>query len=153
MSTVHSILCRKGAEVLTIDADQSVLAAAERMNERGIGGLVVVEGKRMVGIVTERDILRRVVAAERNPALTPVRAVMTSPIACCRRDTTLAECRAVMTKRRIRHLPVIDEGGLCGIVTIGDLMAHEVSDHEATIEQLSGYIFGPTIREDQFARK
>jgi len=149
MSTVHSILCRKGAEVLTIDADQSVLAAAERMNERGIGGLVVVEGERMVGIVTERDILRRVVAAERDPALTPVREVMTSPVACCRRDTNLAECRAVMTNQRIRHLPVIDERGLCGIVTIGDLMAHEVSEQEATIEHLHGYIFGPS----QFARK
>ena len=67
-----------------------MLAAAERMNERGIGGLVVVEGERMVGIVTERDILRRVVAAERNPSLTPVREVMTSPVACCRRDTSLA---------------------------------------------------------------
>ena len=152
MSTVHSILCRKGVEVVTIDADRSVLDAAERMNERGIGGLVVVEGPRMVGIITERDILRRVVAAERNPSLTPVRAVMTSQVACCRRDTSLAECRAVMTNRRIRHLPVIDERGLCGIVTIGDLMAHEVGEHAATIEQLSGYIFGPTVREDQLAR-
>jgi CBS domain-containing protein len=146
MSTVHSILCRKGADIITVEADQSVLAAAERMNERGIGGLVVVEGERMVGIVTERDILRRVVAAERNPSLTPVREVMTSPVACCRRDTSLAECRSVMTNQRIRHLPVIDERGLCGIVTIGDLMAHEVGEHEATIEHLSGYIFGPKAR-------
>jgi len=153
MSTVHSILCRKGAEVLTIDADQSVLAAAERMNERGIGGLVVIEEGRMVGIITERDIMRRVVAAERNPSLTPVREVMTSSVACCRRETSLAECRSVMTSQRIRHLPVIDEKGICGIVTIGDLMAHEVSEQEATIEHLNGYIFGPTVREGQFARK
>ena len=107
----------------------------------------------MAGIITERDILRRVVAAERNPALTAVREVMTASVACCRRETSLDECRSVMTSKRIRHLPVVDEHGVCGIVTIGDLMAHEVDEHQATIEHLNGYIFGPSMREDQFARK
>ena len=152
MPTVHSIISRKGTQVHTISADESVLAAADRMNERGIGGLVVVDGDRMVGIVTERDILRRVVAAEKSPALTPVRMVMTSQVACCRPETTLIECRSVMTEHRIRHLPVVDERGLCGIVTIGDLMAQEVGEHQATIEFLNGYIFGPATREDQFVK-
>ncbi|HET9325484.1 MAG TPA: CBS domain-containing protein [Candidatus Eisenbacteria bacterium] len=142
MATVHSILSRKGRLVVTIDADQSVLAAANKMNERAIGGLVVIEDGRMIGIVTERDIMRRVVAAERNPALTPVREVMTAPVACCKPETSLLECRTVMTERRIRHLPVVDEQGLRGIVTIGDLMAQEVGEHQATVEYLSSYIFG-----------
>ena len=142
MATVHSILSRKGREVVTVDADQSVLAAANRMNERAIGGLVVIEDGRMIGIITERDIMRRVVAAERNPSLTAVREVMTAPVACCKPETTLLECRTVMTDKRIRHLPVVDEHGLRGIVTIGDLMAQEVGEHQATVEYLSSYIFG-----------
>lgn len=152
MATVHSVLDRKGAHVVTIEADASALDAAHRMNERGIGGLVVIEGGRMVGIVTERDILRRVVAAERNASVTPVRAVMTAPVACCRPETTLLECRSVMTAKRIRHLPVVNDRGLCGIVTIGDLMAQEVGEHEATIEYLNTYIFGPSLKDDQLAK-
>jgi CBS domain-containing protein len=151
MATVHSVLSYKGTQVHTIAADESVLAAANRMNDRAIGGLVVVEGDRMVGIVTERDILRRVVAAERNPSLTLVREVMSAPVACCRPETTLMECRTVMTEKRIRHLPVVDDRGLRGVVTIGDLMAQEVGEHQETIEFLNGYIFGP-IPKDQFVK-
>lgn len=144
MTKVHGILSRKGSDVETIGAGETVLAAAARMNERGIGGLVVLEGARLIGIVTERDILRRVVAAQRNPATTTVREVMTAPVVCCRPDTPLDECQAVMTEKRVRHLPVMDEQGLRGIVTIGDLLAHEVGEHQATVEHLSNYIFGAT---------
>jgi CBS domain-containing protein len=142
MSTVQSVLCKKGGQVVTIGAADTALMAATLMNERGIGGLVVLEGDRVAGMFTERDILRRIVAMRRDPATTPVREVMTAPVAYCRRETTLDECRAVMTDKRIRHLPVVDETGVCGIVTIGDLMAHEVTDQEATIQYLNEYIFG-----------
>ncbi len=142
MAIVQTILLRKGREVVTVGTDETVLAAANLMNERGIGGLVVTEGDRVSGIFTERDMLRRVVAARRDPATTRVRDVMTAPVASCRPDTTLAECRAFMTEKRIRHLPVVDDKGLCGIVTIGDLLAQEVGEHEATIEYLSHYIHG-----------
>jgi len=142
MGTVQTILARKGGQVVSIDVAESALAAASLMNERGIGGLVVLEGGRVAGMFTERDILRRVVAMRRDPATTRVRDVMTSPVAYCRRETALDECRAVMTEKRIRHLPVVDETGVCGIVTIGDLMAHEVTDQEATIQYLNEYIFG-----------
>ena len=142
MPTVQTVLDRKGGQVVTIGVADSVLAAATLMNERGIGGLVVLEGERVAGMFTERDILRRVVAARRDPSRTAVGEVMTSPVAYCRRDTRLTECRAVMTERRIRHLPVVDDTGVCGIVTIGDLMAHEVTDREATIQYLNEYIFG-----------
>jgi CBS domain-containing protein len=142
MATVQAVLDRKGGQVVTIAVADLVLAAATLMNERSIGGLVVMDGDRVVGMFTERDILRRVVAAQRDPTSTTVGEVMTTPVAYCRRDTRLEECRAVMTERRIRHLPVVDERGVCGIVTIGDLMAHEVTDHEATIQYLNEYIFG-----------
>lgn len=142
MPTVQSILGRKGGQVVSIGAGETVLAAASLMNERTIGGLVVTDGERVIGIFTERDILRRVVASQKDPAATLVRDVMTSPVACCRPDTSLAECRSVMTEKRIRHLPVVERERLCGIVTIGDLMAEEVGEHQATIEYLQSYIFG-----------
>ena len=142
MATVQSILAKTGGQVVTIGATDTALTAASLMNERGIGGLVVLENGRVAGMFTERDILRRIVAMRRDPATTPVREVMTSPVAFCRRETTLEECRAVMTEKRIRHLPVVDEAGVCGIVTIGDLMAHEATDQEATIQYLNEYIFG-----------
>jgi len=142
MSTVQSVLAKKGGQVVTIGVADTALVAATLMNERGIGGLVVLDGGRVAGMFTERDILRRVVAMRRDPATTPVRDVMTAPVAFCRQETTLDECRAVMTERRIRHLPVVDEKGVCGIVTIGDLMAHDVKDQEATIQYLNEYIFG-----------
>lgn len=142
MATVQSILGRKGGQVVSIGAGEAVLAAASLMNERSIGGLVVTDDERVVGIFTERDILRRVVAARKDPATTLVRDVMTSPVACCRPDTNLAECRSVMTEQRIRHLPVVERERLCGIVTIGDLMAQEVGENQSTIEYLQSYIFG-----------
>ena len=142
MSTVQSVLAKKGGQVVTIGAADTALVAATLMNERGIGGLVVLDGGRVAGMFTERDILRRVVAMRGDPATTPVREVMTSPVAYCRLETTLDECRAVMTDKRIRHLPVVDEKGVCGIVTIGDLMAHDVTDQQATIQYLNEYIFG-----------
>ncbi len=142
MSTVQMVLARKGGEVVTIGVADTVLTAATLMNERAIGGLVVLDGGKVSGIFTERDILRRVVAKRRDPASTLVRDVMTTPVAFCRQETTLEECRAVMTEKRIRHLPVVDARGVCGIVTIGDLMAHDVTDREATIQYLNEYIFG-----------
>jgi IMP dehydrogenase len=142
MAMVQGILAAKGRQVVTIGAEESVLAAANLMNDHGIGGLVVTDGDRVAGIFTERDMLRRVVAARLDPATTRVREVMTAPVATCRPDTMLAECRAFMTAKRIRHLPVVDEKGLCGIVTSGDLLAREVTEHEATIEYLNHYIHG-----------
>ncbi len=142
MATVQTVLAKKGGQVVSTGVADSVLTAASLMNERGIGGLVVLDGNKVAGMFTERDILRRVVAMRRDPATTRVGEVMTTPVAFCRRETTLEECRAVMTGKRIRHLPVVDEKGVCGIVTIGDLMAQEVTEQEATIQYLHEYIFG-----------
>ena len=140
--TVQGVLNKKGSEVVSVGGSETVLAASRLMNERGIGGLVVVDGTWLIGIFTERDILRRVVAAQRDPAHTQVREVMTTPVACCRPDTTLEECRSVMTGKRVRHIPVVNDKGLCGIVTSGDLLAWEVTEQASTIQYLSDYIYG-----------
>jgi CBS domain-containing protein len=141
MVTVQDILDRKGREVVTVDAAATVLQAARRMNERGIGGLVVMEGARLVGIFTERDVLRRVVAEGRDPARTPVREVMTAPVLRCGPDAPLDECRVLMTDRRIRHLPVVEQDELRGIITTGDLLAQQVREQQDKIEFLNSYVF------------
>src|SRR3972149_3033702 len=100
MSTVRELLQAMHQSVASIDQDASVLDAARMLNERHVGALVATRGDRVVGIFTERDVLNRVVAAQRDPATTPVREVMTSPVACCTPDSTRVECRAVMRTRR-----------------------------------------------------
>lgn len=142
MPKAETILEKKGTDVATIDQDACVLEAAKLMNERRIGALVVTSGDRAVGIFTERDILNRVVAAGRAPGGTPVREVMTSPMACCRRDSTLAECKSVMTEKRIRHLPVVEEGKLYGLISAGDILANECAGQQETIEYMHEYLYG-----------
>ncbi|MFQ5591768.1 MAG: CBS domain-containing protein [Phycisphaerae bacterium] len=144
MPTAQTILSRKGTAVATVAHDDTVLDAARLMNAQRIGAAVVTDGDKVVGIFTERDILSRVVAAGKNPGATPVEGVMTSPMACCRRDTPLSECKATMSGKRIRHLPVVEEGRLFGIISAGDIVATEVADKQATIEYLHEYLYGRT---------
>lgn len=141
MSTVANIITRKGQQVHSIAEEQTVVSAAQAMNANRIGALVVTRGGVVVGIFTERDILNRVVAPRRDPAVTMVRDVMTSPVACCAPETTSDECRQVMRTRRIRHLPVVDNGRLAGIVSIGDLLELADAEHTATIQYLYEYMY------------
>jgi len=143
MATVSEILQKKGHFVATVGRKTTVLDAARDMNARRIGALIVTEDEKVVGIVSERDVLIRVVAAQRDPANTHVEDIMTTPVACCRPDTTLDECRGLMTVQRIRHLPVVEEHRITGIITIGDLIAREVVDQKAVIGYLHEYIHGP----------
>src|SRR3954447_6074594 len=130
MAVVRDLLNRKGTDVVSIAPTASVLEAARLMNDRGVGGVLVVdETKRLLGIFTERDILRRVVAADLPPTNTSVRDVVTASIVTCSPDTTVDECASIMSTRRVRHLPVLDADGLHGVVTIGDVLAHRVSEH------------------------
>jgi len=142
MPNAESILEKKGGDVATVDRKTTVLDAAKTMNQRHIGAVVVTEGDRVVGIFTERDILNRVVAAGKDPMITLLGEVMTSPMACCRRDTRLAECKTVMSQKRIRHLPVVEDGKLYGMISAGDILASEVADQQATIEYLHEYLYG-----------
>ena len=141
MPNAQVILDRKGTDVTTVDREATVLDAAKLMNERRIGALVVTSGESAVGIFTERDILNRIVAAGRHPDQTTVAEVMTSPMACCRRDTSLTECKAVMTGKHIRHLPVVEEGKLFGLISSGDILANEAADQQATIEYMHEYLY------------
>ncbi len=142
MATAQSILDRKGTYVATISPDASVLDAAKRMNESRIGSLVVLSGDRAVGIFTERDILTRVVAAERPPASTRVGDVMTTPTLCCRPSTSIDECKSLMTSHRVRHVPVVDDGRLAGMVSQGDIMHTEAAEKQTTLEYLHDYLHG-----------
>jgi CBS domain-containing protein len=142
MSSVQSILDRKGTVVHRVSEDDTVLAAAHAMNSQRVGALVVTRGDLVVGIFTERDILCRVVAAQRAPATTLVRDVMTTPVAVCAPDTTRDECRAVMRHRRLRHLPVVNNGQLAGIVSIGDVLEATEADQGLTIHYLYEYMYG-----------
>jgi CBS domain-containing protein len=142
MATVQSILDHKGASVVTIGEGATVLDAARRMNEHHIGALVVTRGEKVVGIFSERDILNRVVAAQREPSETLIETVMTSPVLVCAPETTREECRAVMREKRVRHLPVVDDGRLVGLVSIGDMYEAVEADQESTIQYLYEYMHG-----------
>jgi CBS domain-containing protein len=143
MATVGDILAVKGSHVLSIGPEATVLDAALLMNEHKVGSLLVMSGGQLIGIITERDILLRVVVPRRDPGVTPVLDVMTTEVVCCQPDTSLEEARGVLKNRRIRHLPVVDEGTrLCGLVSIGDLNAHETHTREQTIHVLQEYIYG-----------
>jgi CBS domain-containing protein len=144
MATVRDIMARKGTHIESIPPSATVYEAAVRMNERKIGALLVLADAHLVGIVTERDILQRVVAQRRDAAATLVEDVMTAEVACCRSNTSLEEARGVMKNRRIRHLPVVDDGDdkLLALISIGDLNAYQTTDHEQTIHFLHEYIYG-----------
>ena len=143
MPTVKDILARKGSHVFSVDKDATVLDAALLMNDNKIGSLVVVDQGRVSGIITERDVLRRIVAQRRDPATAWVHEVMTREMVCCEPDTDLDEARSVIKNRRIRHLPVVDQGqNLLGLVSIGDLNAYDADAKECTIHLLHEYIYG-----------
>jgi CBS domain-containing protein len=141
MSTVRDLLVRKGSAIVSIGPGDTVLDAAHLMNDKGIGGVVVLDEGRLVGIFTERDIMRRVVAAGRDPKLTLISDVMTTDCLTITDDVQIPVCRAMMSTRRIRHFPVMHDGSLVGVVTSGDILAFEVLQAEAQIEQLEKYVF------------
>lgn len=141
MATLQDLLALKGHEVIAVQPADTVLQAANLMNERNIGGVVVLDGQRLAGVFTERDVLRRVVAPGLDPATTRVAAVMSAPVLTCPPDLSVDDCATLMTSRRVRHIPVQDGGELTGIVTIRDLLAHKVGEQQATLEQMNNYLF------------
>ena len=144
MASVNDVLTAKGnSQVLSISANATVLDATRKMNEHKVGALVVMDHGRVVGIFTERDVLRRIVAAQQLPDQVRVQDVMTREVICCRPETDIDEISAIMKTRRIRHLPVCEEGGsLLGLISIGDVNAHYASNQEQTIHFLNEYIYG-----------
>jgi len=142
MDTVAQILNRKGHQVWSLPKDATVLDAAKMMREKNIGAVLVMDGDKVAGIVSERDIVRRACAEQRDPAKTLVSEIMTPQVLCISPQATAEEVLAVMTKNRFRHLPVRDGDKLIGVVSIGDAVKAVIEHHEFTIQQLVNYITG-----------
>jgi CBS domain-containing protein len=141
VSTVSDILEAKGKRVLQIDASATVLDAIKQMVDGNVGALLVTEDGNLTGIITERDYLRRVTLEGRTENETLVREIMSSPIVYVTPETTVEECMAVMTERRIRHLPVLDGGReTVGMVSIGDVVKFQSKQQDVQIRLLTDYI-------------
>jgi CBS domain-containing protein len=143
MTTVAQLLKTKpNTTVYTIGADDSVYEAIRLMADKGIGALVVTDGDSIAGIITERDYARKVVLMDRSSKATPVREIMSKAVRFVRPDQTTDDCMALMTERRMRHLPVIENDRLIGMVSIGDLVKNIIAEQQFTIQQLEFYIHG-----------
>ena len=128
---------------VSFDVDSTVDDAVQAMNQKSIGCVLVTDRDSLIGIFTERDVLRRVVGQERTPSATKVGDVMTSEVVCCKPDTDLDDVAAIMKNRRVRHVPVCDGGGqLVGMISMGDVNAHNASNQQSTIHFLNEYIYG-----------
>jgi CBS domain-containing protein len=143
MTTVANILKSKHDQTVhAIRPDASVFDAVKLMAEKLVGALLVMDGEAIVGIVTERDYARKIVLMSRSSKETPVRDVMTRDVMYVHPETTSEECMALMTENRLRHLPVMDDGQLMGLISIGDLVKATISEQQFIIEQLEHYITG-----------
>ena len=143
MKIVAEILRSKPEQAVhTITPSASVFDAVKLMAEKSIGALLVMEDLKIDGIITERDYARKIVLMGRSSKETPVRDIMTSPVMYVRPDQTNEECMALMTDNRVRHLPVIDNGKLIGLISIGDLVKDIISEQKFIIDQLEHYIMG-----------
>ena len=140
VNRLYEILEEKGGEVLRVDVEASVFEAVQLMVEKNVGSLLVTEGGDITGIVTERDYLRRVTLEARTDRETPVREIMSSPLIVASPETTVDECMALMTDRRIRHVPVVEEGSVVGVVSIGDLVKFKSKLQTFEIQYLTNYI-------------
>jgi CBS domain-containing protein len=142
MRTAHDILKSKGHTVWSVRPNETVLHALGVMAEHDVGAVLVLDDEKLVGIFSERDYARKVVLAGRSSKDSPVRDVMTSHVVCVTPERSVDECMALMTDRRLRHLPVLEHKRVVGVVSIGDLVKETIADQEFTIAQLQSYIAG-----------
>jgi CBS domain-containing protein len=142
MKLVQHLLDAKGADVVSVDEDTSVYDAIALMAECSIGSLLVMQGEELKGIVTERDYARNVILKGRSSETTSVGAIMSTILITAKPEQTVDECMALMTEKRIRHLPVVAGNRVIGVISIGDLVQAIISDQQEAIEQLENYISG-----------
>ncbi|HXV40056.1 MAG TPA: CBS domain-containing protein [Steroidobacteraceae bacterium] len=142
MRTVRQLLAAKPAGTYTVDAGDPVRTAIERMAERHIGALPVLENGRLAGIVSERDYARKVVLLGRNSLETSVSMIMSAPVVSVGPQQTVNDCMQLMTDKRIRHLPVVEDGKLIGVISIGDCVKAVIDEQKHEIEDLRRYIAG-----------
>jgi len=146
MRTVRDLLRGKGYDVWSIGPEASVYEALKLMAEKNIGAVLVMDAGNLVGIMSERDYARKVILKGKSSKDTPVREIMTEKVLCVRPDQTTEECMALMTNKRVRHLPVIEGDRVIGVISIGDVVKAIISDQEFMIEQLANYITGSPTR-------
>ena len=143
MKTVaHVLQSKQSSEVFRIAPDATMLEALRLMAEKKVGALLVMNGERIVGIVSERDYARKIALLGRSSHETPVRDIMSAPVLYARPEQTNEQCMALMTENRLRHLPVVAGEKLIGLISIGDLVKDIISEQQFTIEQLENYIRG-----------
>ena len=140
MKTVTQLLQAKGREIHTISPDARVFDALKLMAEKNVGALVVTEGGRLAGILSERDYARKVILLSKSSHEIAVREIMTAKVITVQPGQTVEQCMALMTEKRIRHLPVTEGEKLIGVLSIGDLVKEVISEQEQTIKQLESYI-------------
>jgi CBS domain-containing protein len=140
MKTVQDVLNHKGSQIHCVAPDTTVFDTLKLMAEKEIGAVLVFEGERMVGIFSERDYARQVILKGKASKDTPVKEVMTARVAYVRVDQTVDDCMALMTDKKIRHLPVLVEGKVMGVLSIGDVVKAVISEKQFIIEQLENYI-------------
>jgi CBS domain-containing protein len=142
MSRVSEILRGKGTDVLKIDASSTVFDAIKKIVDKNVGSILVTEGDEVVGIMTERDYLRKIAVLGRTSHETLVSEIMTAPLVYVTPETTIEESMAIMTDRRIRHLPVVEDEDVVGIISIGDLVKFQSREQSFQIQYLTDYISG-----------
>ncbi len=140
MATAAQLLTRKNPAIYSIEPEGPVLEAIQLMAEHGIGALLVMKGTELTGIVSERDYARKVILKGRSDSETPVWQIMSSPVLTVTPTHTVDQCMQLMTDRRVRHLPVLDDGRVVGVLSIGDLVRAVLQEQQRTIEELQQYI-------------
>lgn len=140
MKTVKQLLQAKHSDIWTVTPEISTSDAAKLMADKGIGALLVIESGKLVGIISERDYLRRLILPGKSPHATPVREIMTPNVIYIQPEQTAEECMALMTEKHIRHLPVMQHGRLLGLISMRDVVRDLISEKEFVIEQLANYI-------------
>lgn len=143
MKLVQHLLDVKGRDIISVTADVSVLDAIKLMADKTVGSLLIMQGDELQGIMTERDYARKVIIKGRSSETTEVGEIMTTDVCSATSQHTVNDCMALMDKRKIRHLPIVDDGIVSGMLSVGDLVQAIISDQQEEIEQLEHYISGP----------
>lgn len=142
MKTIKQLLAEKGSDIWSIGPQETVFQAIKEMAEKEIGALVVLDNGKLVGIISERDYARKVILKSKASHDTAVAEIMTTPVVCGRLGQTVDECMALITDKRVRHLPIVEQDRVIGVISIGDLVKSIIAEQQFVIEQLEHYISG-----------